>query len=88
VDRVKTPLDNIRDLFKPTTLLVSPAWKGCGYTHAILPKELPSFGLGKFEVVEYVYCPNDMGVLLFPCGKVVIVQFSSGPLPEPEEVTE
>jgi hypothetical protein len=70
------PLDSLDNLFAPTRFHVNPKWKEGGFTHAIMPAELP-VSLGKFEVVEDIWCPRNRGVLLFPCGKVVVVQFKT-----------
>lgn len=76
----RTPTDPIADLAKllaPTRFHVHPRWKEAGYTHAFLPKELP-LNIGGFEVVEDLWCPMDIGLLLYPCGKVVTVRFAKG----------
>lgn len=79
------PLGDLAKLIAPTRFLIHPRWKDGGYTHALVPKELP-VSLGGLEMQEYMYCPRDRGYLLYPSGEVVMVQFVVQP--EPADASE
>jgi hypothetical protein len=73
----ETPLDALKNLMGIVRFHVSPKWKDGGFTHAMVPKDLPAH-FGGFEVFEDAYLPINKGFLSYPSGKVFFVGFVKG----------